>query len=1046
MSKPSLHVPPDFSNSGQSNSSLLADLSSHTALETLSHPFQQRDLQLYARAADSLITAIAQGSPTPSTTRYPNTVTNGDFLIQGNSIATLIGDGADESTTWTFDFTTDPDFTSLTHSTLLASAQLTLTLEPTNGLITTDGITIQGLGSIVQPIRELPVGEASTITIDLLDYFSPDTVVQAIQRNAGRLSTTYQDDAVISFAQLELSTFDSGIFTVGESGEVGVDFLFDGGAYQGELVVFSLEGMGQYKPGSAAFIQEAARRALTNSTLGHVVISDQVEGARFKGILGAHEGQDWNAGEYSGNKTFLMRPGDRFGFMLVPNGWTSEVFRDPDSCDPRKLLFSMTTAHPDSPFSVKQFADVTGDRHTFGWEDLKLPNSDRDYNDIIFQIKGAKGSAFHIDDLIDPAKEWRNSQPGQELVQSVVDPLDRAGNTANQALQALPSTVGRTYRGWIGSLDPDDFYSFSLGMTNEFNLSLDGLSENANVEVLDFDGNVVFSSTNAGKAAESISGLLEHGAYRIRVFSEGDVGTPYNLKLSVNPTIAGLTTTGSEALFDIDLVESSRLINMDDFRSGNLAQGWRSQFSGIDGRGFTTVIIDSGIDAAHPFFGPDINQNRVRDRIFKQHDFANNDPIAEDNSGHGTHVSSIVTSQDPTFTGMAPGVNLVHLKVWDNTTNNSNEQVFGRVEQALQWVVANATALNIASVNMSFSDRYRDTIGNRISGNHQTPQQLFGINDELAMLNSQGVILVSTASNFFSNHGNIQGVAYPAADPNTIAVSSVNDGSGSSIADQVSGFSQRDANLTDIFAPGAIIEAAQVGGGTVNNSGTSMAAPHITGMAVLAQQLAERTLGRRLSPSEFRDLLYQTGTPINDPITGVTTFRRADMLALANAITPPEPIGDTQIITIPAPTIQRLDLDSRYRTRGDDEFDGHGPFFRIETHLGSNRSTLWTSVSAFFEETRSDWTTFARTSDPRLIFNVEEQYPGWEIASVETPTFDLLEGVDQDHEVNYYSGTTPLVERYAVQGDTRQRLGIGSDEPWVTVFFNPIQVTLRRIT
>ncbi|MDL5056354.1 hypothetical protein [Geitlerinema calcuttense] len=57
-------------------------------------------------------------------------------------------------------------------------------------------------------------------------------------------------------------TFDSGVFTVGESGVVGIDFLFDGGAYKGELGMFSLEGMNEFEPGSEAFIQEAARRAL----------------------------------------------------------------------------------------------------------------------------------------------------------------------------------------------------------------------------------------------------------------------------------------------------------------------------------------------------------------------------------------------------------------------------------------------------------------------------------------------------------------------------------------------------------------------------------------------------------------------------------------------------------------------------------------------------------------------------------------------------------------------------------------------------------------
>ena len=76
-------------------------------------------------------------------------------------------------------------------------------------------------------------------------------------------------------------SFETGTFIVGTSGEVEVDFLFDGGWFRGELAVFSLEGMETYEPGSTEFMVEAARRALTNSELGHILVRDQTEAARF---------------------------------------------------------------------------------------------------------------------------------------------------------------------------------------------------------------------------------------------------------------------------------------------------------------------------------------------------------------------------------------------------------------------------------------------------------------------------------------------------------------------------------------------------------------------------------------------------------------------------------------------------------------------------------------------------------------------------------------------------------------------------------------------
>jgi len=328
---------------------------------------------------------------------------------------------------------------------------------------------------------------------------------------------------------------------------------------------------------------------------------------------------------------------------------------------------------------------------------------------------------------------------------------------------------------------------------------------------------------------------------------------------------------------------SGPLIRMDQFRAD-------SRFAGIDGGGYGAVVIDTGIDLDHPFFGPDTDGNGVADRIIFQWDFADGDPDASDFHGHGSNVSSIVGSQDTTYPGMAPGVDLIHLKVF----SDSGFGDFGTVEQALQWVVANAAVYNIASVNMSLGD----------NGNYGSALSLYGLGDELAALAAQNVMVVSAAGNDFYEFASIPGVAYPAADPNSLAVGAVWDGnnggpfewSGGAVdvttaADRLTSFTQRHAILTDVFAPGAMIRGADASGGTVNFAGTSQAAPHIAGIAVLAQQLADRELGRRLSATEFRDLLASSGTSIfdgddeNDNVTNTqTTYRRVDMFALAETI------------------------------------------------------------------------------------------------------------------------------------------------------------------
>jgi|GEM_PF-5146696 len=113
-----------------------------------------------------------------------------------------------------------------------------------------------------------------------------------------KLTSVISDNSPIPISPPALLTggddFITGVFTVGDTGQVGVDYLFDGGAYEGELAFFSLTNL-NYELGSSDFIKEAARRALSDSSLGHIVISDRTEGARFHGNLNE---ADFNSGVY----------------------------------------------------------------------------------------------------------------------------------------------------------------------------------------------------------------------------------------------------------------------------------------------------------------------------------------------------------------------------------------------------------------------------------------------------------------------------------------------------------------------------------------------------------------------------------------------------------------------------------------------------------------------------------------------------------------------------------------------------------------------------
>ena len=162
-------------------------------------------------ALPTTITAIAMGEVEPPQALFPATVMNVDFLIRGSrDTVPVVGDGANEITTWTFDVTGDPNFLMFDTGGLLASAMLTLTLTPRGLQIETDkvGIEATGLDLIATPIiQSLPLDVTSTVSFDLLDFYTSADVLGALTAPGfGEIPMRYQDDSVVSFAQLDLTS------------------------------------------------------------------------------------------------------------------------------------------------------------------------------------------------------------------------------------------------------------------------------------------------------------------------------------------------------------------------------------------------------------------------------------------------------------------------------------------------------------------------------------------------------------------------------------------------------------------------------------------------------------------------------------------------------------------------------------------------------------------------------------------------------------------------------------------------------------------------
>jgi Subtilase family/Calx-beta domain len=326
------------------------------------------------------------------------------------------------------------------------------------------------------------------------------------------------------------------------------------------------------------------------------------------------------------------------------------------------------------------------------------------------------------------------------------------------------------------------------------------------------------------------------------------------------------------------------------------------RFSNLHGQSQTIAVIDTGINTQHSFFGADANGNGVADRIIYQYDFADGDPSARDVNGHGSQTASIVASQDAVLPGIASEVNIISLKVF----NDSGESDYRYIKQALDWVTNNADRYRIGTVLMA--------LGN--NQNLAAADDLYQLGQTIAELADQGVIAVAATGNNFAQLNSQLGVSAPANDPNVIAVGAVYNAdlgkqeyfNGATAyttgLDRVTPFAQRSAQT--IFAPGApITGAGAIGNNLLTLQGSSQAAAYVAGAAVLAQQLSEQYLGRSLTVNEFRDLVQSTGQDIQDGddendnvVNSGLGFKRLDLLGLANKIWQQRQPGDEPRLSI----------------------------------------------------------------------------------------------------------------------------------------------------
>jgi subtilisin family serine protease len=206
-----------------------------------------------------------------------------------------------------------------------------------------------------------------------------------------------------------------------------------------------------------------------------------------------------------------------------------------------------------------------------------------------------------------------------------------------------------------------------------------------------------------------------------------------------------------------------------------------------------------------------------------------------DGNGHGTHVAGTIGAMNNTVgvVGVAPGIPIYSVRVLDNRGNGS----FSSIACGVDWVTANAAALNIKVANMSLEGAGTDD-GN--CGNTNADAMHKAICNSVAA----GVTYVVAAGNDSRDLATI----VPAAYDEVLAVTAVADydglpgggaaatcraGTDDSAASDFSNFAGPADEGHTIAAPGVCIYSTWKGGGYATISGTSMASPHVAGAAAL---------------------------------------------------------------------------------------------------------------------------------------------------------------------------------------------------------------------
>jgi major intracellular serine protease len=273
-------------------------------------------------------------------------------------------------------------------------------------------------------------------------------------------------------------------------------------------------------------------------------------------------------------------------------------------------------------------------------------------------------------------------------------------------------------------------------------------------------------------------------------------------------------------IHDVGDIQTLTQIYPQNVRDLNVPKIW----SKTKGKGVLVLVLDTGC----PYNHPDLNKNVD---LSKCKSFIPGEDIFDIYVGHGTHVSGTIGATDNAegIVGIAPEVTIVTAKVLDRNGRSNGDSILKGLEYAIQC--------NADVVNMS------------LGGSSPMP----AVHEVIKKLTSRNIPVICSAGNNGQNN-----VLYPAQYDECIAVGSYSD----SILKDRSIFSSWGDTL-DIMAPGEKILSTFLNGSYSVMSGTSMAAPVVSGVVALLISFYKKQ-NKVLTVEEIKKLLYTNALDVGE--------------------------------------------------------------------------------------------------------------------------------------------------------------------------------------